>query len=95
MSNEVNDSLGPELLVEMQRFREEYPKIAELLATMVAAFSQNADTMGDVQKLLGHLEMGRIDHEWKLNTLKDLALRQMHDTPLGAADEGNPNSTIH
>ena len=95
MSNEVNDRLGPELLVEMQRFREDYPKIAELLATMVAAFSDNAGEMGDVQKLIGFLEMGRIDHEWKLNTLKELAVQQMGGSPTPETPADNPDPTVH
>lgn len=88
--------MGPELLKEFREFQQEYPKIIELLVTIVSAIGENAGNMENLANLLNHLEMSRLDHEWKLNTLKDLAVRQLHgNDPSISIPSGNSEPTIH
>ena len=94
MSKELKDGLGPELLEEFREFQKEYPKMIDLLVTVVSAIGENAGNLESLATLLNHLEMSRLDHEWKLNTLKDLAMRQLHGgDPFVSVDNSEP--TVH
>ena len=95
MSKEIQDEIGPELLDEMRRLAHDYPKFIELIVTMITAIGENAGAMEKLSTMSGHLEMSRLDHEWKLNTLKDLAMQQLRGNDPSAIPSDNSEPTIH
>ena len=95
MSKEIQEDIGPELLEEMREFAQDYPKMVELLVTMITAIGETAGATDKLSKLSDHLEMSRLDHEWKLNTLKELAMRQLHGSDSAAIPTSNSDPTIH
>ena len=96
MSKELEDSLGPELLEEFREIQKENPKLIELLVTMIAEITDTARNADNLATLINHLDMSRLDHEWKLNTLKDIAVRQLQGTDTSIPlPVGNSEPTIH
>lgn len=96
MNKELDDNLGPELLEEFKEIQKEHPKLVELLVTMISAITDTARRSDNLATLANHLDLSRLDHEWKLNTLKDIAVKHLHGSdasiPLPA---GTPKPTIH
>lgn len=94
--NKLDDNLGPEILDELQDLKENYPKVVELMVTMIAAITDVAGNVHNLSRLTDHLEVSRLDHEWKLNTLKDIAVRQLQEgDSMYAVPTGNSEPTIH
>ena len=94
--NKLDDNLGPEILDELQDLQENYPKVVELMVTMIAAITDVAGNVHNLSRLTDHLEVSRLDHEWKLNTLKDIAVRQLREgDSMYAVPTGNSEPTIH
>jgi hypothetical protein len=96
VSKELEDSLGPELLREFREVQKEHPKIIELLVTIVSAIGETAASMENLTNLVNHLDTSRLDHEWKLNTLKDIAVKQLQGSDSAISlPFGNSEPTIH
>ena len=96
MKDKLEDSLGPEILKELSDLKEDYPKIVELMVTMISAITDVAGNVHNLSRLTDHLEISRLDHEWKLNTLKDIAVRQLQDVDSGQViSKVNSEPTIH
>jgi|TARA_R110000765_G_scaffold296096_2_gene391293 hypothetical protein len=96
LSKELDNSLGPELLEEFREIQKEHPKLVELLVTMISAITDTARNADNLATLANHLDMSRLDHEWKLNTLKDIAVKHLHGSDASIPlPPGNSKPTIH
>ncbi len=96
VKDKLDDSLGPEILQELEDLQENYPKVVELMVTMIAAITDVAGNVHNLSRLTDHLEVSRLDHEWKLNTLKDIAVRQLREgDSMYSIPGGDSEPTIH
>ena len=62
MKDKLDDSLGPEILQELEDLQENYPKVVELMVTMIAAITDVAGNVHNLSRLTDHLEVSRLDH---------------------------------
>ena len=95
LSKSIVDSISQELLDELQEVQETNPRLVELIITMVSAIGETVAQVESLTKATAKLEMSREDHDWKLNTLKDITVRNLYDTDPIAAATADKKPTIH
>ena len=95
MSKSIVDSISQELLDELQEVQETNPRLVELIITMVSAIGETVAQVERLTRTTAQLEMSRDDHDWKLNTLKDITVRNLYDVDPIEAAEADKKPTIH
>ena len=95
MSKSLEDTISQELLDELQDVQESNPRLVELIITMISAIGETVRQVDNLTKLTEHLEVSRLDHEWKLNTLKDITVRNMQGIEPAAQTKAEKEPTIH
>ena len=95
MSKSLEDTISQELLDELQDVQESNPRLVELIITMISAIGETLRQVDNLTKLPEHLEVSRLDHEWKLNTLKDITVRNMHGSDSAVPTKAEKEPTIH